>query len=210
MARPIEFDRNQVLQKAIPLFWLKGYQATSIKNLVDATGLQPGSLYSAFGDKRGLFLAALDAYFEGLKQHLFGLLRGNNPPIERLEAFFQQLVQESYCDPDRKGCLLINTLSEIPVQDTEINTHLQKMFAEVELELKAILVEYQALNPLSGQQNPGKLAKFLMTGIFGLRLFNKTQPDAASLHAIVAMLMSVVKTASPELARQCSDKDTLV
>ncbi|MGR9101283.1 MAG: TetR/AcrR family transcriptional regulator, partial [Gammaproteobacteria bacterium] len=58
MARPIEFDRNHVLKQAIRVFWLKGYHAASVKNLTDATGLLPGSLYAAFGDKRGLFLAA--------------------------------------------------------------------------------------------------------------------------------------------------------
>jgi len=57
MARPIEFDREEVLQKAIGVFWQKGYSATSIKNLVEATGLQPGSIYAAFGDKRGLFFS---------------------------------------------------------------------------------------------------------------------------------------------------------
>lgn len=192
MARPIEFDRTHVLHEAVRLFWLKGYNATSVKNLVDATGLQPGSLYSAFGDKRGLFLAALDAYFETMKRAMFRVLHGDDPPVERLRAFFNQLVQESYCDQDRKGCLLINTLSEIPVQDAEINARLQEMFAEIELELKGILIECRALGQLNHHQDPDMLAKFLVTGIFGLRLFNKTQPDAASLQAIVDNLIAAI------------------
>ena len=193
MARPTTFDRTYVLQQAINLFWLQGYNNTSIKNLVVVTGLQPGSLYAAFGDKRGLFLAALDMYFETMKYELFKVLHNDKPPIERLTDFFNQLVQESYSDQDRKGCLLINTLSEIPVNDIEINTRLQGMFSEVEQELKQLLSEAKTLGHISEQQDPETLAKFLLAGIFGLRLFNKTQPDSDSLKAIVKHLLSSIQ-----------------
>ena len=189
MARPIAFDRKHVLEQAIRVFWLQGYAGTSIKNLVDATGLQPGSLYAAFGDKRGLFLAALDAYFETMKQTLLGVLHSDKPPFERLSAFFNQLVRESCEDPERKGCLLINTLSEIPVHDAEINSRLQRMFAEVEVELKQIVIECQSSGQMSDRQDPAMLSKFLVSGIFGLRLYNKTQPDAVVLQAIVDHLL---------------------
>jgi len=193
MARPTNFDRSDVLQQAIQLFWVQGYSNTSIKNLVAVTGLQPGSLYAAFGDKRGLFLAALDMYFETMKHDLFAALHNDKPPIERLTDFFNQLVQESYCDPERKGCLLINTLSEIPVNDVEINTRLQAMFSEVEQELKQLLIEAKTLGHISEHQDPETLAKFLVTGIFGLRLFNKTQPDSDSLQAIVRHLLTSIQ-----------------
>lgn len=193
MARPTTFDRHDVLQQTIQLFWLQGYNNTSIKNLVEATGLQPGSLYAAFGDKRGVFIAALDQYFETMKLNLFAVLHNDKSPIERLTDFFNQLVQESFCDPDRKGCLLINTLSEIPVTDVEINTRLQGMFADVEQELKQLLIEAQTVGHIGKHQDPETLAKFLVTGIFGLRLFNKTQPDSDSLKAIVKHLLSSIQ-----------------
>ncbi len=192
MARPIAFNRDHVLDQAVRVFWLQGYSGTSIKNLVDATGLQPGSLYAAFGDKRGLFLAALDAYFTKMRQALFGVLHNDKPPTERLSNFFNQLIKESCDDPDRKGCLLINTLSEIPVQDAEINSRLQQMFAEVEAELQQLLTECQATGHLNQHQNPALLAKFLVNGIFGLRIYNKTQPDFASLKSIVEYLLATV------------------
>ncbi|MDF1583804.1 MAG: TetR/AcrR family transcriptional regulator [Methyloprofundus sp.] len=193
MARPTAFDRTYVLQQAIQLFWLHGYSNTSIKNLVVATGLQPGSIYAAFGDKRGLFLAALDVYFEAMQLDLFAALHNNKPPLERLNDFFKQLVQESHCDPERKGCLLINTLSEIPVHDVEINTRLQTMFNQVEHELKQLLIEAKHADQLSADQDPETLAKFLVSGIFGLRLFNKTQPDVKILKAIVKHLLASVQ-----------------
>ncbi|WP_349431227.1 TetR family transcriptional regulator C-terminal domain-containing protein [Methylomarinum sp. Ch1-1] len=148
--------------------------------------------YAAFGDKRGLFLASLDAYFANLKKSLFNVLHSDDDPLQRLRAFFEQLVQESCNDPDRKGCLLINTLSEIPVQDAEINARLQRMFTEVRRELQQVLSEAQRQGRLASKQNPEALAQFLVTGIFGLRLFNKMQPDRLDLQIIVDQLLSVI------------------
>lgn len=193
MGRPIEFNRDDVLRKAIGIFWQKGYSATSIKNLVEATGLQPGSIYSAFGDKRGLFLAALDGYFEGMKRRVSGMLHTEQPAIARIETFFNRLVSDSVADEHRKGCFLVNTLLEIPVHDQEINARLQTMFALVEDEFRAVLTEYIASCEFEIKQSPEELARFLMAGIYGLRVFNKTQPDAAALKSIVDNLLSVLK-----------------
>ena len=193
MARPIEFDRDDVLRKAIGIFWQKGYSATSIKNLVEATGLQPGSLYSAFGDKRGLFLAAIDGYFEDMKRMIFTMLHTDQTAIVRIETFFNRLISDSVADEHRKGCLLVNTLLEIPVQDREINSRLQAMFGEVENEFKGVLKEHIQSGEFDSKQSPEDLARFLVAGIYGLRVFSKTQPDISALKAIVDNLLSVVR-----------------
>ena len=70
MSRPTKFDREQVLQQAMQAFWQRGYAATSVRDLVEATGLLPGSLYATFGGKRGLFLASLDLYFGNSRRRL--------------------------------------------------------------------------------------------------------------------------------------------
>ncbi len=193
MARPIEFDREAVLQKAIGVFWQKGYSAASIKNLVEATGLQPGSLYAAFGDKRGLFLAAMDSYFEGMKRLVFSLLHTDQAAIVRIETFFNRLVSDSVADEHRKGCFLVNTLLEIPVDDREINTRLQTMFGVVEKEFRDVLKEHIESGGFDSQQSPEELARFLMAGIYGLRVFNKTQPGISALKSIVDNLLFVLR-----------------
>ena len=196
MARPIEFDREEVLQKAIEVFWQKGYSATSIKNLVEATGLQPGSIYSAFGDKRGLFLAAIDGYFEGMKRMIFSILHTDQSAIVRIEIFFNRLVSDSIIDEQRKGCFLVNTLLEIPVHDQEINSRIQSMFRWVENEFRSVLKEHLASGELDIKQSPEALARFLVAGIYGLRVFNKTQPDVLALKSIVENLLSVLRRES--------------
>ena len=196
MARPIEFDREEVLRKAIGVFWQKGYSATSIKNLVEATGLQPGSIYSAFGDKRGLFLAAIDSYFEEMKRMIFNILHTDQTAIVRIETFFNRLVNDSVTDEHRKGCFLVNTLLEIPVHDQEINFRLQAMFKEVENEFRDVLKEHKASGEYASTQSPEELARFLVAGIYGLRVFNKTRPDISALKSIVDNLLFVLRVKS--------------
>lgn len=205
MARPIEFDREEVLRKAIGVFWQKGYSGTSIKNLVEATGLQPGSIYSAFGDKRGLFLASIDGYFEDMKRMIFNMLHTDQTAIVRIETFFNRLVNDSVTDEHRKGCFLVNTLLEIPVDDQEINSRLQAMFKEVENEFRDVLKEHKASGEYASTQSPEELARFLVAGIYGLRVFNKTQPDISALKSIVDNLLFVLRgkscTMEPDISR---------
>ncbi|MGR8981793.1 MAG: TetR/AcrR family transcriptional regulator [Gammaproteobacteria bacterium] len=193
MARPIEFDREEVLRKAIGVFWQKGYGGASIKDLVEATGLQPGSLYAAFGDKRGLFLAALDGYFKDMKRMIVGILHTDQPALVRVETFFDRLIGDSVADGQRKGCLLVNTLLEIPVHDREINSRLQAMFGEVEKEFRGVLKEHIESGGSDAKQSPEALARFLLAGIYGLRVFNRTQPDRMALKSIVDNLLSVLQ-----------------
>ena len=142
-----------VLQPSV-FFGKKATDATSIKNLVEAIGLQPGSLYSAFGDKRGLFLAAIDGYFEDMERMIFTMLHTDQTPIVRIETFFNRLVSDSVTDEHRKGCFLVKTLLGIPVHDQEINSRLQTMFGEVEKEFKRVLKEHLDSGKFDNNQSP--------------------------------------------------------
>lgn len=193
MPRPPEFDRREVLHGAMQMFWRRGYHATSIKDLVQATRLQPGSLYGAFGSKRGLFMDSLDAYFEAIRGMIDEVLHSSAPPLDRIRRFFDVLLKESRRDPDVKGCMLVNTLLEIPAEDEEIIGRVAGMFREVEGEFRAVLQEAQARGDLSREQDPKALARLLLTGIYGLRVYNKTRAEAGALRGIVNQLLSVLR-----------------
>ena len=81
MARPIEYDRDKVLDKAMQTFWEQGYCATSMSTLVETTDLKPGSLYAAFESKEGLFLATLDRYGARSAEKLRAHLDGRQDPL---------------------------------------------------------------------------------------------------------------------------------
>ena len=193
MARPVEFDRNEVLHNAIALFWDKGYSETSMHDLVNATGLQPGSIYAAFGNKRGLFMQTLDAYFEEMMEFITTTLHSKEPAMKRIELLFDSLISESTRDSDRKGCLLVNTLLEISVHDKEINTKIKRMFKKVESEFRNVLEECNASADLDTNKTPAELASFLVSGIYGLRVYNKTKPNRKAMRSIVNNLLTILK-----------------
>lgn len=83
MARPKTFDHDQVLDRAVELFWRKGYEATSIQDLVEAMGIQRGSLYAAFGSKQDLFLAVLDRYGDVVVRKLLEILESRPSAVSR-------------------------------------------------------------------------------------------------------------------------------
>lgn len=192
MSRPAEFDRPEVLQSAMLVFWQQGYNATSVKDLTDRTGLNPGSLYGAFKSKRELFLEALDVYFGQIQAFVVRSLHSDEPPLARIRGFFYQLLRECSLDREAKGCLLVNTLLEIPADDATINQRVTKMFRYVEKEFRRVLEEARANGDLAPGKDPEALSRLLVAGIYGLRVYNQTRPSKKALKEIVDTLLSVL------------------
>jgi TetR/AcrR family transcriptional repressor of nem operon len=108
MARPREFDMDEVLRKAMEVFWRRGYAATAMSDIYEATGLKPGSLYAAFKDKEELFRRCFEAYAE----HFRSTLPQDRAGLPAIEAWLSLQARLAADDPDRKGCLIINTVTE--------------------------------------------------------------------------------------------------
>ena len=110
MARPAEFDRKEVLDKAMKVFWRTGYTATSVNDLVNATNLKPGSIYGAFNSKRGLFLEVIDAYANNSLTRIQRCMEQRDSAVEAIHLFFSRMTEEVSCCTIGKGCFIINTL----------------------------------------------------------------------------------------------------
>jgi len=193
MARPQAFDHQQVLTDAMQLFWRQGYASTSMKELTEATQLQPGSLYGAFKNKRNLFLLALDHYFSELQNAVSALLDSGSPPLSRIREFFDHLLKQSQDDGDMKGCLLVNTLLETPVDDIEINQRVSDMLQQIESEFCKVLQQAKDNGELAVDKVPKELAQLLITGIFGLRVYNRMKKDSSAMKNIVENLLSILE-----------------
>src|SRR5919106_4461692 len=107
MARPREFDEEAVLDAAIQCFWRRGYEATSVRDLVEKTGITSASLYNAFGDKRALYQRALDRYVEGSIADRIRRCE-SLAPYDAIAGFFDEIISRSLRDRDHKGCMLVN------------------------------------------------------------------------------------------------------
>jgi len=190
MARPQTFNEEMVLDSAMQLFWLKGFSNTSVKDLTKVTKLQPGSIYGAFKSKRNLFLKSLDYYFENLYASVSCILNSDEEPLKRIRLFFDNLLNQKDEDKSLKSCLLVNTLLEIPPDDSEINSRVGSMFSKIENEFCNVLKLAQQQGTLITGGSPESLAKMLMSGIFGLQVYNRMKPDHDALSQIVNNLLA--------------------
>src|SRR5271154_7365110 len=117
MARPREFDEATVLDAAIQQFWLRGYEATSVRDLAEEMGIAGASLYNAFGDKRTLYRASLNRYLEQTFRERIRRLENTLPPHDAITTFLAEIIERSLGDRRRRGCMLVNSAVENVPQD---------------------------------------------------------------------------------------------
>src|SRR5215471_10521298 len=133
MARPRQFDPDQVLERSMHEFWRRGYHDTSVDDLVAATGVQPGSLYNAFpGGKRELFLGSLDRYSNLVVPGKLGALERPGASVAEVRAYFDGLVEDLMSPEGRMGCLMVNTAIELAAQDSEVGIVVRGHMARLE------------------------------------------------------------------------------
>ena len=121
MPRPREFEPEQVLDTAMREFWARGYRATSVDDLVRATGVKPGSLYSAFpGGKHALLMGSLDRYSRLVVPEKLGDLAAPGASLAEVRAYFDGLVSDLLSPEGRQGCLLVNSAIENAAVDAEV------------------------------------------------------------------------------------------
>ena len=119
MPRPKEFSPDEALAKAMEVFWAQGYEATTVQDLVDAMGINRFSLYDTFGDKRSLFLSALDRYGASIANESLSALEGAEDGMAAIRAFFLGQVERFSGEEGRRGCLMANCTAELAGRDDD-------------------------------------------------------------------------------------------
>lgn len=172
-----KYSDREVTGKAMRAFWAQGYEATSVSDLVAATGLNRGSLYSAFTDKRHLFLAALRHYDRVERQDYLSRLAAAHAPHDAILAAFEAAAADRKDAP--AGCLLVNTALEAAPHDAEIRRLVNAAFAGVETFFRDRL---RAADP---DQDADAAAKALLGLFLGLRVMTRAGADPAARNAVV-------------------------
>lgn len=179
MARPLEFDRAEALDAALLLFWGRGYQATSLSELVAAMGISRSSFYAAFGDKAALFRECLDL-FAARSIGFLSRARAERPPLEALRSFFTFSLDQAEGDEGTWGCLIVNSVLELAEVDADLWAHARLRLAEVEAAFEACVADTGC-----GAQKATDLASFLMLINEGMRVSaRRALPVAAQRHQI--------------------------
>jgi len=192
MARPKEFDRDEALQKAMEVFWSRGYEAASINDLVKHMGINRQSLYDTFGDKHALYLQALDRYREVEGRKMFELLEQPGSIKKALRQLFQGVVEGAFCDGQRRGCFMGNAMSELAgrCKETAAKTCGNMMVAEEAL-YRALLRGKKG-GEIKGGRDLRAVARFLYSSLQGLQLMAKATQDRKTLEDIVKVTLSVL------------------
>jgi TetR/AcrR family transcriptional regulator, transcriptional repressor for nem operon len=182
MARPTEFDRSKAVNRALALFWRKGYQATTLADLLAAMGIGRSSFYAAFTDKRSLFVACLDL-FSTRTLDLLQRTRGEMPPVDALQRFFERnFVGAGGVGAVRShwGCMLVNTVLEMADVDSELAVRASAHLGEMQRVFQACLQDAGA-KPARAEE----LAAMLMLFNEGIRVSSRRRlPDAQHLQPI--------------------------
>ncbi|NOK57643.1 MAG: TetR/AcrR family transcriptional regulator [Chloroflexi bacterium AL-W] len=190
MARHKEFDQNQVINKAMDLFWSRGYEATSVQDLVDHVGIGRGSLYDTFGDKRSLYLNALERYQERSGVALFELFEQTDSAKVALKQFFEAQIDAAVADPAQRGCFVVNTAVELAPHDPEIAGKVQAAFGKTEDAFYRLIAKGQATGEIVSTHDARCLARFLLNTLMGLRVMAKAKLGRKALEDSVKIALS--------------------
>lgn len=189
MARTKEFDPEAALRAALQLFWERGYEATSIADLVECTGVARASLYATFGGKRELYLKALDRYGELADPELLAGLSQPGPALPAVRALVERYAREAAGAGGRRGCFVVNTAVELAPHDPAAARRVQASWDFVETALTSALTRAQAQGELAEGRDPRALGRFLLVLLQGLRVMGKagTEPDRLRDAAVQAL-----------------------
>ena len=174
MARTKEFDVNKALEKAIEIFWHKGYNGTSAQDLVTHLGLSRSSLYDTFGDKQQLFAQSLRLYQEGSKNQLVQLFEGSDNIKVTLHAIFDQAVRESLDDRITKGCFMVNASIELALHDPEIANIVKRNGQSMEELFSTVIRKGQDLGQISKKIDARVIARFVLNTYSGIRVLARS------------------------------------
>ncbi|QDP27289.2 TetR/AcrR family transcriptional regulator [Bradyrhizobium cosmicum] len=187
--RPRSFDVDIAVERAMEVFWSRGYHATALPDLLRATRLSRGSLYAAFGDKHSLFLRALDRYIADALTRIDIELAPDREPVEGLRAFLAGYVDRTSGANGRRGCLLVATAMELAGQDAEVGRRIAGFFKAMETRLAAALSRAKAAGLLADGVEPSSAARILVCFVEGLRVVGKTAPARTTSKATADALL---------------------
>jgi len=191
MARPKEFDPPTALSAAVQVFWRNGYENTSLDALMADMHVGRQSLYDTFGDKRELYLSALEAYRDSTQAALRRLLASGQPIAACIAALLYGICKESRAEHER-GCLLLSANLERDLNDKAIAALVRKNQTECEAIFEDALRRAQRAGEIAPDKDAKALARFFVATIQGMRSTARATSDRASLEQVARIALSTL------------------
>ena len=191
MARPKQFDPDTAAHEAMEAFWEHGYAATSVNDLLAETGLNRGSLYGTFKDKKTLFLKALDKYAAQVDGEIGAILSAPSAK-DAIRDLLREAARRARSEDGRRGCLAGKAAMEMAPHDTDIEAWVQKFHAR-KLELVAQTIQRgQRQGEIDASVEARATARLILNGMAGLHLLGTISPSEDEVQDIVRMLLKAL------------------
>ncbi|WP_406508746.1 TetR/AcrR family transcriptional regulator [Streptomyces sp. NBC_00212] len=193
MARTKEFNPDAALQSALELFWRRGYEATSMADLVEHLGIGRASIYATFGNKHELYLKALDRYAEHRDPELLAELSGPGPALPAVRGVVRRFAAESTTRTSRlTGCFVTNTAAELAPHDDAAARRVELSWEHIETLLRSALVRAQAQGELAADRDPRGLARMLLVFLQGVRIVGKASGEPGRVRDAAEQILTVL------------------
>jgi TetR/AcrR family transcriptional regulator, transcriptional repressor for nem operon len=192
MPRIKAFDETEIIEKAKNLFQLKGYEGTSMQDLIDTLGISRSSLYDTFGDKHQLYLKTLNAYCQENAYSLVAKAENIENPLAFIQDIFTSIIEQSKKDLEKKGCYVVNAIVEFSERNTDVTEIVDASNKVFEKMLEKLIAKAQLQKQIAANKNPKQIAKFLFTTIYGLRVSSKSNASIKELKDVAAMALGVL------------------
>ena len=192
MARTKAFDTDEVLNRALRVFWRNGYEGTSMQDLVDGMQINRASLYDTFGNKEALYLAALQRYQQQNQENVQHLLLCHNSVREALDELLETMIQESLNDPEKKGCFVVNATTGLANRYQEVNRLVSDNEQQMVNAFEAMIEQGQSQGEIGPDRDAQTLSSYLFASLQGLRVLAVTNSDMALLRRVKDTILSAV------------------
>ena len=193
MSRTTLYNRQEALERAIQLFWQKGFHATSLKDIEQVLDMRPGSIYAAFGNKNGLFQEALEHYAHAALMELERVLASHESPLLGLAAYMRQLGGIRDQKIPSRACMLVKSLLELGAREQSALDKVEKLLAGLEARFTECFVEAQRLGEIDSELDAVRLGRRLQAEVMGLRAFAQRDVDSAAVHALAEDMASSIE-----------------
>jgi TetR/AcrR family transcriptional repressor of nem operon len=178
------FDVDATLSKAMQAFWAHGYEATSMQDLVRATGINRASIYATYGDKRALFLSALRKYDVDIRRKMLEQLEASAAPAAGIAAVFDRFIDQTAMQQGNWGCFIVNTALELAAHDSEIARLVNTAQDDIEAFFLAMIRKGQQSGDFPADRDAAQLAHQTLASMLGMLVMIRSRPDRVSLEVI--------------------------
>jgi TetR/AcrR family transcriptional regulator, transcriptional repressor for nem operon len=193
MARPREFDREEVLQKALHTFWSKGYAATTLPDLLESMGINRSSFYNTFEDKQALFSEVMSLYYQQTAIKRLAILQRAKSAKQGLQDYFRHNIDVAVAEYNPGGCLLTNTVTNLNTIDAEIARSIVQGIDRLDQALYALLDRGQRSGEIASNKDIKAIARLMMSVSYGLNIAARVNPSREILEDMAKAAISTLE-----------------